>query len=81
MTTFEGRFTESSALRIAVVVARFNDLVTSKHCVLYDDSEEKWYQMASKTFYIISRDKALKESKTELELEEKSIYDEPLSDE
>lgn len=57
------------------------DLVTSKHCVLYDDNEEKWYQMASKTFYIISRDKALKESKTELELEEKSIYDEPLSDE
>ena len=30
MTTFEGRFTNSSELRIAVVIARFNDLVTSK---------------------------------------------------
>ena len=30
MTTFEGRFTNASELRIAVVVARFNDLVTSK---------------------------------------------------
>lgn len=30
MTTFEGRFTDTSELRIAVVVARFNDLVTAK---------------------------------------------------
>ena len=30
MTTFEGRFTNASELQIAVVVARFNDLVTSK---------------------------------------------------
>ena len=30
MTIFEGRFTQASDLRIAVVVARFNDLVTSK---------------------------------------------------
>ena len=30
MTTFEGRFTNTSELRIAVVIARFNDLVTSK---------------------------------------------------
>ena len=30
MTTFEGRFTNASELRIAVVMARFNDLVTSK---------------------------------------------------
>jgi len=30
MTTFEGRFTDAADLRIAVVVARFNDLVTSK---------------------------------------------------
>ena len=30
MTSFEGRFTDASGLRIAVVVARFNDLVTSK---------------------------------------------------
>ena len=30
MSTFEGRFTNASELRIAVVVARFNDLVTSK---------------------------------------------------
>ena len=30
MTTFEGRFTDVSGLRIAVVVARFNDLVTAK---------------------------------------------------
>ena len=30
MTTFEGRFTGAAHLRIAVVVARFNDLVTSK---------------------------------------------------
>ena len=50
------------------------DLVTGKHCVLYDDGEEKWYQMCSKTFYITSRDNALEESKVELELEEKSIY-------
>ena len=30
MATIEGRFTNASDLRIAVVVARFNDLVTSK---------------------------------------------------
>ena len=30
MAIFEGRFTEASGLRIAVVVARFNDLVTDK---------------------------------------------------
>ncbi len=30
MATFEGRFTDSQDLRIAVVVARFNDLVTGK---------------------------------------------------
>ena len=30
MTTFEGRFNNASELRIAVVIARFNDLVTSK---------------------------------------------------
>ena len=30
MTTFEGRFTNASGLRIAVVIARFNDLATSK---------------------------------------------------
>ena len=30
MATLEGRFTEASGLRIAIVVARFNDLVTSK---------------------------------------------------
>ncbi len=30
MTVFEGRFTDVGGLRIAVVVARFNDLVTSR---------------------------------------------------
>ena len=30
MTVFEGRFTNVTGLRIAVVVARFNDLVTSR---------------------------------------------------
>ncbi|MEY4800461.1 MAG: hypothetical protein RLZZ274_1853 [Cyanobacteriota bacterium] len=30
MAIFEGRFTDSAGLRIAVVVARFNDLVTGK---------------------------------------------------
>lgn len=30
VTVFEGRFTEASGLRVAVVVARFNDLVTDK---------------------------------------------------
>ena len=30
MATFEGRFTDASSLRIGVVVARFNDLVTAK---------------------------------------------------
>ena len=30
MATFEGRFTNAQGLRIGVVVARFNDLVTSK---------------------------------------------------
>ena len=30
MATFEGRFTDAAGLRIAVVVARFNDLVTAK---------------------------------------------------
>ena len=29
MATFEGRFTEAASLRIVVVVARFNDLVTA----------------------------------------------------
>jgi 6,7-dimethyl-8-ribityllumazine synthase len=30
MTVFEGRFTDVAVLRIAIVVARFNDLVTGK---------------------------------------------------
>ena len=30
MTVFEGRFTDTADLKIAVVVARFNDLVTGK---------------------------------------------------
>jgi 6,7-dimethyl-8-ribityllumazine synthase len=30
VATFEGRFTEAAGLRIGVVVARFNDLVTTK---------------------------------------------------
>ncbi|HJN34424.1 MAG TPA: 6,7-dimethyl-8-ribityllumazine synthase, partial [Prochlorococcus sp.] len=30
MATYEGRYTDAQALRIAVVVARFNDLVTGK---------------------------------------------------
>ena len=30
MATFEGTFTDTAGLRIAVVVARFNDLVTAK---------------------------------------------------
>ncbi len=30
MTIFEGRFTDTAGLKIAVVVARFNDLVTGK---------------------------------------------------
>ena len=30
MSIFEGRFTDTAGLRIAVVVARFNDLVTGK---------------------------------------------------
>ena len=30
MATFEGRFSDASGLRIAVIVARFNDLVTAK---------------------------------------------------
>ena len=30
MATFEGKFTDAGGLRIAVVVARFNDLVTAK---------------------------------------------------
>jgi 6,7-dimethyl-8-ribityllumazine synthase len=30
VATFEGRFTEAASLRIGVVVARFNDLVTAK---------------------------------------------------
>ncbi len=30
MATFEGRFTDASTLRIGVIVARFNDLVTAK---------------------------------------------------
>ena len=30
MVTFEGRFTDVQGLRIAVVIARFNDLVTAK---------------------------------------------------
>jgi len=30
VATFEGRFTEAASLRVGVVVARFNDLVTAK---------------------------------------------------
>ena len=30
MTVFEGRFTDVAGLRLAIVVARFNDLVTAK---------------------------------------------------
>lgn len=30
MTVFEGRFTDTAGLRFAVVIARFNDLVTGK---------------------------------------------------
>ncbi|MCX5966277.1 MAG: 6,7-dimethyl-8-ribityllumazine synthase [Cyanobacteria bacterium] len=30
MTVFEGRFTDTAGLKIAVIVARFNDLVTGK---------------------------------------------------
>jgi 6,7-dimethyl-8-ribityllumazine synthase len=30
LTVFEGRFTDTAGLRIAVVIARFNDLVTGK---------------------------------------------------
>lgn len=30
MATFEGRFTDAAGLRLAVVVARFNDLVTTR---------------------------------------------------
>ena len=30
MTVFEGRFTDTAGLKIAVVIARFNDLVTGK---------------------------------------------------
>ena len=30
MTVFEGFFTAASSLRVAIVVARFNDLVTGK---------------------------------------------------
>jgi 6,7-dimethyl-8-ribityllumazine synthase len=30
LTVFEGRFTDTASLRIAVVIARFNDLVTGK---------------------------------------------------
>ena len=30
MATFEGRFTDASDLRIGIVIARFNDLVTGK---------------------------------------------------
>ena len=30
MATFEGQFTDAANLKIAVVVARFNDLVSSK---------------------------------------------------
>ena len=30
MTVFEGRFTDAGGLKIAVVIARFNDLVTGK---------------------------------------------------
>ncbi|MFZ0408123.1 MAG: 6,7-dimethyl-8-ribityllumazine synthase [Cyanobium sp.] len=30
MTVFEGRFTDTAGLKIAVVIARFNDLITGK---------------------------------------------------
>ncbi|MEB3200378.1 MAG: 6,7-dimethyl-8-ribityllumazine synthase [Synechococcaceae cyanobacterium] len=30
MATFEGRYTDAGSLRIAVVIARFNDLITTK---------------------------------------------------
>ena len=30
MAVFEGRFTDTAGLRLAIVIARFNDLVTGK---------------------------------------------------
>ena len=30
MATFEGRFSDAAGLRVGIVVARFNDLVTAK---------------------------------------------------
>jgi hypothetical protein len=56
------------------------DMGSEKHCVLYDDNEEKWYHMSSKTFRILSRENSLDETKGESDGPEKNIYDEPLSD-
>jgi len=31
------------------------DVVHGRHCVVYDDGEQKWYHMANKTFYVVSQ--------------------------
>jgi hypothetical protein len=30
------------------------DVMHGRHCVVYDDGEQKWYHMANKTFYVVS---------------------------
>jgi hypothetical protein len=30
------------------------DVVHGRHCVVYDDGEQKWYHMANKTFYVVN---------------------------
>ena len=31
------------------------DVIHGRHCVVYDDGEQKWYHMANKTFYVVHR--------------------------
>lgn len=33
------------------------DVVHRRHCVVYDDGEQKWYHMSNKTFYVVSTEK------------------------
>ncbi len=37
MTIFEGSFTNASTLKVAIVIARFNDLITNKNTFWLSD--------------------------------------------
>jgi len=50
------------------------DTVHRRHCVVYDDGEQKWYHMSNKTFYVVSMEKdEAEEANEEEEAEEEEM--------